>query len=115
MSDVFVGSDQRPVWSPDGQSVYVLASDQGSSHIHRVNLDENTVSAVTSGERRLTAFDLTRDGRSLDILGHYDPRKDPVVIEVDAEKASRWLSQGATPSDTVVRLFKRVGILPEAR
>jgi small subunit ribosomal protein S16 len=56
-----------------------------------------------------------RDGRSLDTLGHYDPRKDPVEIQVDAEKAARWLSQGAQPSDTVARLFRRVGILPEAR
>jgi small subunit ribosomal protein S16 len=56
-----------------------------------------------------------RDGRSLDILGHYDPRKDPVVIEVDAEKAARWLGAGAQPSQTVERLFRRVGILPEAR
>ena len=55
-----------------------------------------------------------RDGRSLDTLGHYDPRKDPVEIEVDADKATRWLSQGAQPSDTVARLFRRVGILPEA-
>ncbi len=56
-----------------------------------------------------------RDGRSLDTLGHYDPRQDPVRIEVDAEKATRWLSQGAQPSDTVARLFRRVGILPETR
>ena len=56
-----------------------------------------------------------RDGRSLDTLGHYDPRKDPVEIEVDAEKATRWLGRGAKPSDTVERLFRRVGILPEAR
>ena len=55
-----------------------------------------------------------RDGRSLDTLGHYDPRKDPVEIEVDAEKATRWLSQGAQPSDTVARLFRKVGVLPEA-
>ena len=56
-----------------------------------------------------------RDGRSLDTLGHYDPRADPVTIEVDAEKAARWLSQGAQPSDTVARLFRRVGILPAER
>ncbi len=56
-----------------------------------------------------------RDGRSLDTLGHYDPRKDPVEIEVDADKAARWLGQGAQPSDTVARLFRRVGILPESR
>ena len=55
-----------------------------------------------------------RDGRSLDTLGHYNPRTDPVIIEVDAEKATRWLKQGATPSDTVARLFRKAGILPEA-
>lgn len=56
-----------------------------------------------------------RDGRSLDIIGHYDPRQDPVAIEVDAEKATKWLGHGAQPSDTVARLFRRVGILPDAR
>ena len=56
-----------------------------------------------------------RDGRSLDTLGHYDPRKDPVEIEVDAEKANKWLGHGAQPSETVARLFRRVGILPDVR
>jgi small subunit ribosomal protein S16 len=53
-----------------------------------------------------------RDGRSLDTLGHYDPRQDPVLIKVDPEKAAKWLSQGAQPSETVARLFRKVGILP---
>ena len=53
-----------------------------------------------------------RDGRSLDTLGHYDPRQEPVLINVDAEKAAKWLSQGAQPSETVARLFRKVGILP---
>jgi small subunit ribosomal protein S16 len=53
-----------------------------------------------------------RDGHSLDTLGHYDPRQDPVSIHVDAEKAAKWLSQGAQPSETVARLFRQVGILP---
>lgn len=56
-----------------------------------------------------------RDGRSLDILGHYDPRQDPVEINVDAEKANKWLQQGAQPSTTVERLFRRVGILPDVK
>jgi small subunit ribosomal protein S16 len=54
-----------------------------------------------------------RDGRSLDTLGHYNPRTDPIEIHVDEEKAQKWLKQGAKPSDTVARLFRRVGILPE--
>ena len=53
-----------------------------------------------------------RDGRSLDILGHYNPRSEPIEINVDAEKAQRWLSKGAQPSDTVARLFRQVGVLP---
>ena len=55
-----------------------------------------------------------RDGRSLDTLGHYNPRTDPIEIHVDEEKAQKWLKQGAKPSETVARLFRRVGILPEA-
>ena len=54
-----------------------------------------------------------RDGRSLDTLGHYNPRTDPVEIHVDEAKAKEWLSKGAQPSDTVARLFRRVGVLPE--
>jgi small subunit ribosomal protein S16 len=53
-----------------------------------------------------------RDGRSLDTLGHYNPRTEPIEITVDAEKARDWLSRGATPSDTVARLFRQVGLLP---
>ena len=53
-----------------------------------------------------------RDGRSLDTLGHYNPRTEPIEINVDADKARDWLSRGATPSDTVARLFRQVGLLP---
>jgi small subunit ribosomal protein S16 len=56
-----------------------------------------------------------RDGRSLDTLGHYNPRTDPIDIQVDQEKASQWLSKGAQPTDTVARLFRKLGILPEAK
>jgi small subunit ribosomal protein S16 len=54
-----------------------------------------------------------RDGRSLDILGHYNPRSEPVEIEVDSQKASQWLAKGAQPTDTVERLFRKAGILPD--
>jgi small subunit ribosomal protein S16 len=54
-----------------------------------------------------------RDGRSIETIGHYNPRMDPVEVNIDAEKATAWLAKGAKPSDTVVRLFRRVGILPD--
>jgi small subunit ribosomal protein S16 len=56
-----------------------------------------------------------RDGRAIDTLGHYNPRTDPIELHIDAEKATKWMSQGAQPSDTVARLFRRAGILPEVR
>ena len=51
-----------------------------------------------------------RDGAFLDILGHYNPRTEPSTVVIDADKAHRWLSNGAQPSDRVARLFKREGI-----
>jgi small subunit ribosomal protein S16 len=53
-----------------------------------------------------------RDGRSLEILGHYNPRSEPIEINVNEDRAKEWLRRGATPSDTVARLFRRVGVLP---
>lgn len=51
-----------------------------------------------------------RDGRSIETLGHYNPRTNPATIEVNAERARHWLSQGATPSETVRSLFKKAGV-----
>ncbi len=55
-----------------------------------------------------------RDGRFIETLGHYNPRTDPVTIEVNAEKARDWLSRGATLSDTVPSLFKKAGVFAAA-
>jgi small subunit ribosomal protein S16 len=53
-----------------------------------------------------------RDSRAIETIGHYNPRTDPIELKIDAEKASKWLAQGAQPSDTVARLFRSAGILP---
>jgi small subunit ribosomal protein S16 len=52
-----------------------------------------------------------RDGRFIEIIGHYNPIVDPVELVVDKEKAQDWLKKGAQPSDTVKRLFKQVGVI----
>jgi small subunit ribosomal protein S16 len=56
-----------------------------------------------------------RDGRSIETLGHYNPRSEPVEFVVDEDKAKAWLAKGAQPSDTVARLFRASGILPAAK
>jgi small subunit ribosomal protein S16 len=53
-----------------------------------------------------------RDSRAIDTIGHYNPRTEPIELNVDADKAKAWLAKGAQPSHTVLRLFKQAGILP---
>ena len=50
-----------------------------------------------------------RDGRFLEILGTYDPLKEPAEFKVDPAKLDKWLGQGAKPSDTVRSLLKKAG------
>jgi small subunit ribosomal protein S16 len=52
-----------------------------------------------------------RDGRFIEILGHYNPIVDPIELVVDKDKAEEWLKKGAQPSDTVKRLLKQIGVI----
>ena len=52
-----------------------------------------------------------RDGRFIEQLGTYDPLTDPATVKIDAEKVTRWLAQGAQPSDAARSLLQREGIL----
>lgn len=51
-----------------------------------------------------------RDGRFIEIIGHYHPLTDPPRIEIEKEKAAEWLRKGAQPSNTVRHLLARVGV-----
>jgi len=51
-----------------------------------------------------------RDGKFLDILGYYDPLKEPYEFKVDVEKVKLWLERGAEPTETVRVLLKKIGI-----
>ena len=52
-----------------------------------------------------------RDGRFLDILGSYDPMKDPAEVKLDKEKVSHWLNKGAKATESVNAILKREGLL----
>jgi len=47
-----------------------------------------------------------RDGRFIEEIGTYDPTKNPSVIKIDAEKAQKWMANGAQPTETVKKLLK---------
>lgn len=54
-----------------------------------------------------------RDGRIIESIGHYHPREDPSVIEIDGERAVHWLQLGAQPSNTVKNLLRITGAWSE--
>ena len=52
-----------------------------------------------------------RDGRFIEEIGYYNPIETPAVVKIDEEKAQKWLSDGAIPTDTVRDLLSREGIM----
>ena len=48
-----------------------------------------------------------RDGRFVEVVGHYNPRTQPETLELDRERVAHWLKVGAKPSDTVRTLIDR--------
>lgn len=73
MSDVFQAADQRPIWSVDGKTVDVLASDSGTTHVYRVALDSGSVSQVTSGPRRVAGVGYAGDTLILNVADSAHP------------------------------------------
>ena len=52
-----------------------------------------------------------RDGKFIDEIGYYKPLRDPAEIKIDAEKAEKWLNNGAQPTETVKSILKKSGIV----
>ncbi len=52
-----------------------------------------------------------RDGRFIEIVGNYDPTKNPAIVNIDEEKVISWIKNGAQPTDTVRSLLSKQGIM----
>ena len=52
-----------------------------------------------------------RDGRFIEEIGSYNPGTEPATVAIDAEKAKKWISNGAVPTETVRSLLKKSGII----
>ena len=52
-----------------------------------------------------------RDGKFIEIIGHYNPVQQPKLLEIKGDRARYWLGVGAQPTDTVVRLLKQAHVL----
>jgi small subunit ribosomal protein S16 len=72
----------------------------------RVGARNNPIWRVVAADKRSP-----RDGRFLEVLGHYNPQTEPSTIEIDEQRMRSWLRQGAQPTNTVKRLLKAKGIV----
>lgn len=78
-----------------------------------VKLRLTRVGKTKQPQYRIVAADSRspRDGRFIEILGHYNPRTEPSTLEVDNDKAQKWLSQGAQPTERVRKLLQISGAI----
>ena len=67
------------------------------------------VGATKRPAYRVIAIDKrrSRDGRALEILGFYDPLTEPATVQLDTTRIQAWMSNGAQPSETVVKLMRQ--------
>jgi small subunit ribosomal protein S16 len=67
----------------------------------RVGSKKNAIYRVVVADSRSP-----RDGRNIDTIGRYNPQPDPSIVEIDLEKAERWIANGAQPTPAVRKLIK---------
>ena len=80
-----------------------------------VKLRLTRVGKTKQPQYRIVAADSRspRDGRFIEIVGHYNPLTDPSSLTVDNDKAVKWLQQGAQPTDRVRKLLEISGALEQ--
>lgn len=78
-----------------------------------VKLRLRRVGAKKQASYRVVAADVRspRNGAFIEALGHYNPRTEPPIIVINAERARHWLQHGAQPTSTVASLLKKAGIV----
>lgn len=76
-----------------------------SIRLTRVGSRNNPIWRVVATDKRAP-----RDGRFLEVLGHYNAQTEPSSIVLNEERVRHWLGRGAQPSNAVKHLLKAKGI-----
>ena len=76
--------------------------------LSRVGGKKNPIYRVVVADSRMP-----RDGRFIEVIGQYNPQTEPSMVQIDQEKALKWLANGAQPSQTVEKLLRIEGIRKE--
>lgn len=83
----------------------------GDSNMVRIRLTRTGLKKQPSYRVVVADRDAKRDGRILELIGHYNPRTEPLTFKIQEERALYWLSVGAQPSDAVRRLLEKQGTM----
>jgi small subunit ribosomal protein S16 len=80
-----------------------------------VKLRLTRVGKTKQPQYRIVAADSRspRDGRFIEILGQYNPREEPSLINVDNDKIVKWLAEGAQPTERVAKIIKISGAMEQ--
>jgi len=78
-----------------------------------VRLRLRRVGSKAQPSYRIVAADkeAPRDGRFLEILGHYNPRTNPATIQLVEDRIYDWIGKGAQSSESVLKVFRSAGLL----
>ncbi len=58
---------------------------------------------------------VSRDAKYIDLIGTYNPLTNPEEVKIDAEKAVKWIKNGAQPTETVKSLLKKAGVIESSK
>ncbi len=80
-----------------------------------VKLRLKRMGAKKAPRYRIVAADsrFPRDGRDIEVIGYINPTAEPAEVHVDAEKALKWLNNGAQPTDTVKNILSAQGVMKQ--
>lgn len=92
-----------------------MKSGKGVKYALAIRIRLMRVGSRNNPRYRLVAADsrVARNGKFLEILGHYNPTTEPAEINVKAERVLHWLECGAQPTETALSLLKQEGIWQE--
>ena len=57
---------------------------------------------------------VARDGKYIEKVGHYNPNTDPAEVDIDVEKAKKWIANGVQPTETVKNLLVKAGVIEKS-
>jgi len=97
------------LWSH--QFLIILEKKQETCSMVRIRLRKTGMRHQPSYRIVVADKESPRDGRFLEIVGSYNPTTDPFTIEVKEEKVYGWMKNGAVPSESVSRIFQKVGLI----